>query len=193
LAIARDRRWLWVVLILVTLLPVGVAIHGLGPSLDLVLGGLGSSAEYSAESRAELLSRGLTMLGDFPFTGIGLGMFPYRLSTLYPVFIADPEAEPPHVHNLYLQAGIDHGFPGLIAFLAFVALLLVMAVQAVRQSRGRPWEPLTVGMLAGLVAHLVHGLTDAVGYSPRSHVVVWAYFGLLTAVWRWIRNGEPAG
>jgi len=184
-AVGRGGRWAWAALILIIVVGVGVAIYGVQPALDLAMGGLGVSTARSAEGRLELLSRGLYMLQDFPFTGIGLGMFPRVLPVLYPLFLVGPDTEMPHVHDIYLQMGIDHGLPGLVAFLALIGLLWVMGVQAIRLSRGRPWEPLAIGLLAGLAAYMVHGLVETVGSSARAHFMIWGHFGLLTAVWRW--------
>jgi len=156
------------------------------------MGGFGDGTIRSAEGRLEIFSRGLYMLQDFPFTGVGLGMFPRVLPILYPLFLVGPDADMPHVHNIYLQMGIDHGFPGLIAFLALIILLWVMGMQAIRLSRGQPWEPLTIGLLAGLAAYLVHGWVDAIWHTPRSHIIIWGYLGLLAAVWRWVKTHSTA-
>ncbi len=187
-AVGRGGRWAWAALVLIVIVGVGVATYGLQPALNLAMGGLGDSTVRSGEGRLELLSRGLYMMQDFPFTGIGLGMFPRVLPVLYPLFLVSPDTEMPHVHNIYVQTGIDHGFPGFIAFLALIGLLGVMGVQAIRLSRGRPWEPLAIGLLAGLMAFLVHGLVDTVGSSLRAHIMIWGQFGLLAAVWRWTQT-----
>ena len=186
LLVAIDRRWLWV--LPGSLAAAGLLVSFLGPeqALTWLLGSVGQDALASAEGRLELFSRGLSMLADFPLTGIGPGMFPVLLDLLYPVFILANVGEIPHVHNIYLQMGVDHGYPGLVAFLAMMALCAMIAVRARRQSRGRPWEPLTVGLLAGLVAYLVHGMVDATGYTPRAHLVVWAFLGFLVAAGRWV-------
>ena len=191
-AIARDRRWTWAVLFLVVVAAVGILVYGVQPTLELIMGGVGDSAVQSAEGRLELFSRGLYMLQDFSFTGVGLGMFPRVLPILYPLFLVGPDTQMPHVHNIYLQAGIDHGFPGLIAFLAILVLLLVMGIETIRLSRGRRWEPLAIGLLGGLVAYLVHGFFDSIWHTPRSHIIIWGFFGVLTAVWRFARTQEAA-
>ncbi len=191
-AIGRDRRWAWSIPILVIAVAVAVALYGGQPALELVMGGFGDGTIRSAEGRLEIFSRGLYMLQDFPFTGVGLGMFPRVLPILYPLFLVGPDADMPHVHNIYLQMGIDHGFPGLIAFLALIILLWVMGMQAIRLSRGQPWEPLTIGLLAGLAAYLVHGWVDAIWHTPRSHIIIWGYLGLLAAVWRWVKTHSTA-
>ena len=190
-AIARDRRWGWAVLVLAVLLAGAVTVLGVQTSLDWVMHRTGAGAVSSAEGRLELFSRGLYMLQDFPFTGVGLGTFPRVLPVLYPLFLVGPDAEVPHVHNIYLQMGIDHGFPGLIAYLAFVLLLAMMGVQTIRHSRGRSWEPLAIGLLAGLAAYLTHGWMDAIWHTPRSHPIIWGHFGLLTALWCWVKSCPP--
>jgi putative inorganic carbon (HCO3(-)) transporter len=187
-AIARDRRWVWAVLALAVLLAGTVAVYGVQPSLDWMMRSTGETTVSSTEGRLELFSAGLYMLQDFSFTGVGLGMFSRVLPFLYPLFLAGPAADVPHVHNIYLQVGIDHGFPGLIAYLALVLLLAGMGVQAIRLSRGGAWEPLAIGLLAGLAAYLVHGVVDAIWHTPRSHPILWAHFGLLTALWCWVKR-----
>lgn len=192
-AVARDRRWSWLVLSLAVVGTLGVALYGPQPTLELVMGGGTAGVVRSAESRLELFSRGIYMLQDFPFTGIGPGMFPKVLPILYPLFLVDPSTELPHVHNIYLQVGIDHGFPGLVAYLALVILLVVLGAQTVRGSRGRPWEPLAIGLLAGLAAYLTHGMVDAVGYTPRASILLWGHLGLLAALWGWVRAYASTG
>ncbi len=182
-AIARDRRWLWILPLVAATVGGAIAFYGIQPFLDLLPADAGSGAMTSGAGRLELASRGLYMIQDFAFTGIGLGTFPSVLSLLYPLFLISPEAHIPHAHNIYLQAGIEHGIPGLIAFLAMLILLATMGVQAVRWSREQWWEPLAVGLLAGLVAFLVHGLVDVITSSPRVQLLVWSHWGTLTAVW----------
>lgn len=185
--VSINRRWVWVIPFCIVLAAAGVLWYGIKPAMDLVAGGVGNSAVGSLSGRLQLYLRGIYMIQDFAFTGIGPGMFPRVLALLYPLVPLGMEADLPHVHNIYLQMGVDHGIPGLIAFLALLILLAVMGIQTIRSSRGAPWEPLAVGLLAGFFAYLVHGLIDATGFTPRAHIVVWGYFGLMAALWRWTR------
>ena len=198
----RDRRWLWLVPVLAVAAAAGWAAtwgrpYGAQPLLNLVSDKAWDSVVRSGEERLELFSHALYALEDFPLTGVGLGMSPRVLPLLYPLLLVRLEPELPHVHNIYLQVGVDHGLPGLIAFLAFLILLSGMGMQAIRLSRGRPWEPLAIGLLAGLVATLVYGLVDTVWGTPRSHPILWAEWGLLTAAWcqtrAWRSLGPPDG
>lgn len=186
-AIGRNRRWLWLVLPLAALVALILTLHDVPSTFGSVLESAGMNVALSSGMRLELLSRGIYMLQDFPLTGIGLGMFPRVLPILYPLFMLGSGSEVAHVHNLYLQTGIEHGIPGLIAFLAFIILLWVIGIQAIRSSRGWPWEPLAIGLLGGLAAYCTHGMVDAIWHTPRSSPIIWGCWGLLTAVWCWTR------
>jgi putative inorganic carbon (HCO3(-)) transporter len=188
LACGHNRRWVWLVPLLTVV--VVLSLFGLGIwSSESVSGAAGINVALSSELRLELLSRGIYMLQDFPLTGIGPGMFPQVLRSLYPLFTVGASNEVIHVHNLYLQTGIERGIPGLVAFLAFIILMWVMGIQAIRSSRGQPWEPLAIGLLAGLAAYCTHGMLDAIWHTPRSSPIIWACWGLLTSVWCWTRAG----
>ena len=89
-----------------------------------------------ADQRLEIWSRALYMLQDFPFTGIGMGAFRQVANLLYPFFLAGPDAEIPHAHNIFLQVGVDLGLPGLIAWLALLILVCVCAWLVYRRGHG---------------------------------------------------------
>jgi putative inorganic carbon (HCO3(-)) transporter len=186
-AIGHRRRWLWLVVALAAMVALILALYGAPSAFDSAIEAVGTSAVLSGELRLELLSRGIYMLQDFPLTGIGLGMFPQVLPILYPPFLMGAGGDVGSVHNLYLQTGIEHGIPGLIAYLSFLMLLWLIGTQSIRSSRGRPWEPLAIGLLGGLAAYCTHGMVDAIWSTPRSSPVIWGCWGLLTAVWCWTR------
>src|SRR5205085_2072334 len=66
--------------------------------------------------RAELWSRAMSMLQDFSFTGVGLGMYGKVANVLYPFFLIPPDAEMGHAHNHFLQVAVDLGIPGLVIY-----------------------------------------------------------------------------
>src|SRR5207244_1803737 len=67
--------------------------------------------------RLELWSKAVIWIGDFPLTGMGMNMFRTRMRILYPVFVHPPDPDVVHAHNNLLQAAVDLGIPGLIAYL----------------------------------------------------------------------------
>jgi putative inorganic carbon (HCO3(-)) transporter len=149
-----------------------------------------SQAVDTLEKRTEIWSRALYMIQDFPFTGIGMGTFQPIATMLYPFFLADPNAQIPHAHNLFLQVAVDLGIPGLIAWLAILMLVIIAAWQVYRHgtATGNQWlAGLGAGLLCSQVALIVHGLTDAVTWGTRPAIIVWAIWGLAMAA----RNQIP--
>lgn len=201
----------------------GLVLMGAGVNMPALLGA--SSAEYgdpaaplqTLEGRVEIWSRALYGLEDFPFTGMGMNTFRHIVHVLYPLFLVSPDIDIAHAHNEFLQAGLDLGIPGLIAFVALYIVSFWMLYQTGR-SRGaftlsfRPFavhvlaadqehretpdpasaphtdalhlsmRALAFGLGAGLLAHMLYGLTDAIALGARPGVLFWMLLGLVTAL-----------
>jgi putative inorganic carbon (HCO3(-)) transporter len=155
------------------------------------------------DGRLEVWSRAIFMAEDFPFTGIGLGTFRQVANAMYPFFLAGPDADVPHAHNLFLQVAVDLGLPGLVAWLA---LFLLVCASAWRIYRGGlvinrlkpasvtvspchhvtvspcPYLPgLAAGLLCSQIALAVHGALDTVTWGTRPALIVWALWGITMA------------
>jgi len=135
------------------------------------------------EIRLEIWSRGLYMIRDFPFTGVGMGSYGPLADRLYPFFL-QPPGSIPHAHNLFMQVAVDLGIPGLVAWLVVFtgAATCAWRVWRTGQRQGNPWMwALGAGLIASQVALLVHGLTDATTWGLRPAPLVWALWGLACA------------
>jgi putative inorganic carbon (hco3(-)) transporter len=155
---------------------------GLDGYVNLVVGlPTGSDLAGKVVSRQEIWDRALTMIQDFPFTGIGLNTFPLVLTMLYPTFVNAPDLPIPHAHNLFLQTAVDLGIPGLCCFVLILGLAgrgLVLA-----WSRVTGWQRgLVAGLAAGLIAHLIFSLTDAVALGAKPGIFLWLELGAAVAL-----------
>lgn len=133
-------------------------------------------------SRMELWARGLFMLEDFFFTGIGMGTFAQTTDALYPL----RGKAPPHVHNLYLQVGLDVGVPGLLAWLAIFLIVTWAAWCLVHQKNNREtwFRSLGAGILGSQAALALHGMFDSVTWGMiRPAPLIWGLWGLCLGVY----------
>ena len=183
----RWGRWLLLVGVIVALL----GVLALGPDRFLPGAGarstpdqLGSVLNPSLSDRAEIWSRAIYGLQDFPLTGMGLGMFRYVMPVLYPLFTVSPEVDLGHAHNEWLQTGTDLGFPGLIVFSALQGLGLGLAYLLFRFGIRREVRWLMAGVCAGFAAQIVFGLTDAVALGAKPGLFWWLLLGLVAATWQ---------
>ena len=177
-----DRRWLWGCLAIVIAGAACLLMLQGRISLEALLNQQGVGAVSSLEGRVELWSRAIYMIQDFPFTGVGLGMFQPVVKLLYPTFIIAPDIAFDHAHNIYLQTAAEMGIPGLIAHLALYGILGALLVhRSIGHGRGR-YRVIALGLLGTLLVYLVHGVTDAVSFYLRTAFIVWSLFGLMVAV-----------
>ncbi len=179
-AVWRERKFVWVIgagaLALIALIALGYG----GALLDFVLRMDARSATLA--SRLEVWQRGLMMVRDFPYTGIGIGTYNAIAHLMYPFFIAAPDELVPHAHNQFLQVAVDLGIPGLIAYVGLLVAFGVSAVRAYRANRDASTRALIVGLVAGMFAHHIFGLTDAFILGTKPGIVMWIFFAFVAAM-----------
>lgn len=128
--------------------------------------------------RVEIWSKAIFMLEDYPFTGIGMGMFGPVADTLYP-FYSYPVRTVEHAHNVLLQVGLDLGIPGLVSWLAILGLSVLASIQVYLNENQKWLVGLGAGMLAGQAALLMHGMIDSVVWGMvRPSPLIWLLWGL---------------
>ena len=162
----------------------------------------------SIDGRLEIWSRALYAIQDFPFTGMGMNTFRHVVHVLYPLFLIPPDVDIAHAHNEFLQAALDLGLPGLIAFIALYIVAFWM-LRAIWHSPSTLHPPtsnfqlpisnlqspipnyqfpsvtlhlLLLGLAGGLLAHLIYGLTDAVALGAKPGILFWMLLGLIAAL-----------
>jgi putative inorganic carbon (HCO3(-)) transporter len=163
-------------------------IVAIGPQqvTDKLLGQSGTDLSagnsiQSLQGRTELWSRALYGIEDFPLTGMGMGTFGRVLPIMYPSFLVSPDMQIGHAHNQFLQAGLDLGLPGLVAYLAIWFLAAALATMAWKQARDRWSKAIASGIAACLLASFIFGMIDAVVLVSRPGVFFWALVGLLVS------------
>ena len=124
------------------------------------------------------------MLKDFPFTGVGFGLFNETAAQMYPAFLG--MSENPGAHNLFFQIGADLGLIGLIAMMSIYILALYMGRESIRIFATReeiiPWA-MSAGLTTGLIAILLHGITDINVWGTRGTFAPWMVMGLIGGIY----------
>ena len=187
-AIWRDKRFAWLIVLgIVGLILIFLAGHG-STLIELVLRMDGQSGTLA--SRLEVWQRGVMMVQDFPLTGIGIGTYNNVAHTLYPFFIAAPDEVVAHAHNNLLEVAVDMGIPGLVAYVALLTGFVVCAVRAYCATSDTTVRALLAGLVFGMLAHQVFGLTDAFILGTKPGLLMWVYCAL--AVVAYMQRGAPS-
>lgn len=181
--LSARKRWAFAMALVLTVAIVGAGVWflvgtGKEATPELVEG---VTDPNSWAFRQQVWRAATWMLADFPFTGVGMGLFNDVASLLYAFYAP----QNPGAHNLYLQVGVDLGLPGMIAFLAVLMSMLWMAGTAVKtftQAEDNALRAVAVGALAGIVALMIHGLVDLTMWGTRAAFVPWVVMGLVMAL-----------
>jgi hypothetical protein len=226
---ALPPRWRWVCLIVFVALAIalGFVVASRWEAIRAWLTGsdLASDPALSLntlEGRLEIWSRAIYGIQDFPFTGMGMNAFRRVVSVLYPLFLVSPDSDIGHAHNEFLQAALDLGLPGLIAFLALYIIAFWMLADLWKRtspsnlltpnsltpnslapnSLTPTSQPATInlqravilGLGGGLLAHLLYGLTDAVALGAKPGLLFWMLLGLIAGLHEraHVQNALPA-
>ena len=173
--IERRRALLGVAGIAAGVVLIGAALAGwerLNP-----LGG-------SSGARLELWGSAAAMLRDHSWFGVGLDQF-YRLRNQE---VAGPyisaaatqtsERFASHPHNVILDTLVRIGPLGLVALGALLARFFRHAYMALRHGRRRD-QALAAGLVAAMLAGLVHGLVDNFLFVPDLAMAFWLHLGLV--------------
>ncbi len=144
------------------------------PAQETAVGNL-----VSINFRKEVWQWALAGTTDFPFTGMGLGTFRQVARRLYPLNVS-PTYDIAHAHNIFLQVTLDLGIPGLIAYMALLITAVFTGWQTARQNERL--RPFAFGLLAGIAALHIYGLTDALAPGSKSGLIFWGALGLLATM-----------
>ena len=150
--------------------------------LDSLPAGQGAVSTVSFAQRLEIWAQAQWTLRDVPLTGLGMDVFRVARPLLYPLLSYDPAAPVAHAHNELLQAALDLGLPGMVAFLAINLGAFAMLARLLRE--GGAVRLLALGLGGGLLAHFLFGLTDATALGGRPGVIFWLLLGLIASLYR---------
>ena len=130
--------------------------------------------------RVELWSRAISGIQDFPFTGMGMNVFRRAMPRMYPTVLARPDV--PHAHNHVLQAALDLGIPGLIAYLAIWITVGALLWMVYRGSAEPTYRAMAGVLGAGLIAHFTFSLADVIPLGSKVGVLFWLTLALAVAL-----------
>jgi putative inorganic carbon (HCO3(-)) transporter len=178
-----HNRWTrTLVAVAVVALVAWIVAVGSDHAYDFIVSRSGPALVSTFDLRMKLWPAGVQGIHDRPITGFGMNVFRKIMLTRYPGFPALPGEEPAHVHNHLLQAALDLGIPGLVAYLALWIVAATLLIQIHRRSPVPTYRSLASGLGVGLIAHFVFGMADAIPLGAKVGVLFWLTLALIVAL-----------
>jgi O-antigen ligase len=156
LAALRSRRTLAIALGLLFVLAIVVFLFlGSGRLTSLL-----DTSEGTTFFRLQLWQSSWAMIRDHPILGVGLDNFLYQYRTHYVLPTAWEEFDLSHPHNFVFDFWLRLGLPGLLLVLFLLIVFFRQGWRAYRRLPSGPDRLLVLGLMAGMVDFVAHGLVD---------------------------------
>jgi len=156
----------------------------MGPArlVDLAITNSGPGMAGNVSSRTELWSSAVEGIEDFPLTGMGMNGFRKIVPALYPTSLTARGIDISHAHNHLLQAALDLGILGLVAYGSIWMTAAALLIMVYRRSREPVYRTIAGGLGAGLLAHFVFSMTDAIALGAKVGILFWLTLALTAAL-----------
>lgn len=142
----------------------------------------------TVEQRVTIWDASLRMIGDHPLTGVGLDRFRSpAVRAEYPIEWRGRVLNVPHAHNAVLQIATDMGIPGALVFVWLNGTVVWMLWIGWRDGDDRA-RLIAVVVAAGLLAHFIYALADAIPLWDRLSFIYWLMLGLAAGQYVLIRE-----
>jgi hypothetical protein len=163
------------------------------PSMAVQIAGSlsGRSNLNSLEHREVIWTSARQAVIDHPLTGIGMAM--YRNPVVWEIYPTPgyDRYDAPHAHNEILHIATDLGLPGALLFIGWYLIAGYM-VYIVWKRGDADSQNLATAVAAGLVAHMIYGLTDAIPLWDRFAFILYWLLGMIAAQYVLTRQAEAS-
>ncbi|MEN9274819.1 MAG: O-antigen ligase family protein, partial [Gloeomargarita sp. DG02_4_bins_56] len=129
-------------------------------------------ADSSNNFRINVWAAVVAMIRDHPWLGIGPGNRAFNL--IYPLY-QRPNFHALGAYSVPLEVAVEAGLLGLTAFLALTGAILRRSWQNLNDFVRQPCPPTFVlmGIVAGMVGTMTHGLVDTLWFRPQVQILWW--------------------
>jgi putative inorganic carbon (hco3(-)) transporter len=168
----------------------GVLVYLLRGEISQDFSGTKNELVQHLEFRQRFWERAVRIAQDFPLAGIGLHSFQAISDPRYLLYTLDnrPTYAFAHAHNFFLDVVVSVGFFGYVAFGAILGawggMIMEELIRVGRSLDLKSQGMLGIGIVGGVIAHFIFGLTDAVALGEKAGVVFWVILGLTAVLWR---------
>ncbi len=137
------------------------------------------------KERFVLYETSLNMIKEHPVVGVGVNTYVlnYQKYKLHDTSVETANTGW-YAHNSYLQMAGEIGLIGLAVFIWLLILLIYQGFSYYRKYKNSFFGLCSLGIVLGIVAFLINGLTETNLYYPKIAVLFWFEVGLLASIWQ---------
>lgn len=165
--------------IFVSIIVAAIISTALAPQFRTLTGARTVSGGGSLEVRTQQWAETWAMLKERPILGAGLSGYQTRIAPFHQKKYIEIFMYP---HNIVLNFWSETGLLGLLAFAWLVVLFFRATIPPLKLRGGRgSYEPITIAVIASMVALLAHGLVDVPYFKNDLALLFWIVYALAIA------------
>jgi len=150
------------------------------------------SDDYGAAwSRIPLMQVAYSIIKANPLLGVGINNYTEVMQYYDTTDIGVTSITTYQVHNIFLQVAAEMGIIGLAVFIWLIFMVYREGSRYIKSSQGF-MTAVSIGMLGGITAFLVHGLVDAASLGNHLFLIFWFLAGLVVAIRKMEEQTEPS-
>lgn len=171
---SKWKKWIWLGLVIIVL-----ASFLIPPVRDNITG-VFKASDVSTDVRLVMWKGAVRIIKDNPVAGTGLASFPvvyedYKEAS-HTEFFPNPD-------HLVLTLWIEMGLAGLVIFGWLVVRFFKVSISMVRSLQSTDHRlQLVVGLMAAMIALLVHGFLDTLYFKNDLAIAFWVMVGLVVVL-----------
>jgi len=149
------------------------------------------SDDYGAAwSRIPQMQIASNIIKAHPILGVGINNYTEVMQDYDTTDIKLTSITRFQVHNIFLQIAAEMGITGLVIFIWLFSMVYRGGLRCIRSSQDS-MVALSIGILGGITAFLVHGLVDAASLGNHLFLIFWVLAGLVVAIGKIERETKP--
>jgi putative inorganic carbon (HCO3(-)) transporter len=171
------NTFLAVIAVLILILPLYPRIYG------KIYGRFTGEDKGSAESRIPQIKVAYNIIKDNPVLGVGTNTYTEIMGAYDDTDVGINTITRFPVHNIFLHIAAEIGIPGLFAFFWLVGAIFHSGLNDIFLKHN-DLTYVVIGLLAGILAHMVHGLVDTEALGGKLFMFIWFFAGIIMAITR---------
>ncbi len=145
-------------------------------------------SDFTFIARTYIWKSSIEMIRQFPFTGVGYGV--YEIAYSYFLFPGSAQYTPfsRHAHNIFLQPAAETGILTMFIFIWLIFLILKESLLLIKRTAGYQ-QALSIGLFCSFIAFIFQGLIDSVNSGVRLGMLFWLMISIVFSLSR-VNKGD---
>jgi len=145
----------------------------------------------AARSRIPLMQVAYSIIRAHPLLGVGINNYTEVMQDYDMTDIGVTSITVYQVHNIFLQIAAEMGIISLAVFIWLISMVYKERLRYIKSSQGF-MEAVSIGILGGITAFLIHGLVDAASLGNHLFLILWFLAGLVVAIRKMEKEAKPS-